>query len=181
MKKKFLGLAIIAMSMMSFTSMAQTPQTTACPVNEQCTPAKGDCPQSACPANPCGKSDPFAGMNLTDSQKAQLKALKAKHATARAEQAKTRKTDRMRNDSLRVASRREARKQYLEEVKAIIGPDQYVTYLENIVIDTPQGRPAGHKDFAKGSRHGKKAGKMDKHRHHASARNQATESKMVAK
>lgn len=172
MKKKILGLAVIAISLVSFSSMAQTPGAGSCQASEQCSSPKKDCPASACPAKPCSKPDPFAGMNLTDSQKDKLKALKAKRDTARLERMKARKADRMRGDSARVAASRADRKQYLEEVKEIIGPDQYVIYLENIVLDTPQGRPGHHKDFTKGDRQGKKFGKMDKHRHHAARQGQ---------
>lgn len=97
----------------------------------------------------------FSGMNLTAEQQAQLKALQEKRATKmrqRAENAKAqKKSDRRQNDSLRMADR----KNYLEEVKAIVGPDQYVIFLENIVLNNPQGK--GHSVMpGKMGRHGDK-------------------------
>lgn len=161
------------MSMMSFSSFAQTQQPNTTCAAQQCAASQTTCPVSGAKCDAKGKgqkADPFAGLTLTDTQKAQLQELKAKRAndraTARADKQQARKADIRRNDSTRVADR----KQYLEEVKAIVGPDQYVMFLENIVLNSPNG--GGHnKAISKADRRGKGFGKAEmSNRHHASNR-----------
>lgn len=170
------------MSMVSFSSMAQSSKSGKCPAAKDCptecpAPENGCAPAGKCTPAGCDRPDAFTGLNLTDTQKSQLKQLKANRIQARKEKTQARKADRMRNDSARVAARRADRKQYLEEVKAIIGPDQYVMYLENIVLDTPQGRPGHHGAMrAKADRPRKISGDSSRmvakhrHGHHAEAR-----------
>lgn len=96
--------------------------------------------------------DLFTGMTLTDAQKTQLQELKAKRCAARLDKMKARKAKRQHNDSTRMTDRRADRKQYLEEVKAIVGPDQYVIYLENVVLNAPNGHSRHHQGFMKSSK-----------------------------
>lgn len=146
MKKKFLGLAIAALALTSFTGFAQKPAAcdSTCQSGKMCRQDK----------DMKGKKDkkainPFEGITLTDAQKTQLEAVKAK----RAEKAKARKADKQRMDSAQRVERRAAKKEYFEEVKAILTPDQYVVFLENQVFT--QGGDRG-KSF---DRPGKKDGK----------------------
>lgn len=109
--------------------------------------------------------DLFTGMTLTDAQKTQLQELKAKRCSAKLDKMKARKAKRQHNDSTRMVDRRADRKQYLEEVKAIVGPDQYVIYLENVVLNTPDGHARHHQGFMKASKKdkiGKKSIRTDK-------------------
>lgn len=138
MKKKILSLAIIAAAFTAFNGVAQTNDNNnakAVCVAQQCgKPGKG-CPKEACP---------FDGLNITDAQKAQLQQLNESRREARKAQAATQKADRQRNDSARMAQRRADKKEYLEQVKAIIGPDQYVVFLENFYVNGGgQHRPGG--------------------------------------
>lgn len=166
------------MSMVSFSSMAQTSKNGSCTPSQTCAaPDNGCAPATgSCTPARCGRPDPFAGLNLTESQKSQLNQLKASRQQARKEKTQARRAERVRNDSARVADRRADRKQYLEEVKAIIGPDQYVMYLENIVLDTPQGRPGHDKALSKSNRPRKMTSDSSKisgnhrHGHHTHAR-----------
>ena len=48
------------------------------------------------------------------------------------------------------AERRASKKAYLEEVKAIIGPDQYVVFLENFYLNGGQGN--GHGKAVRGQK-----------------------------
>ena len=145
MKKKILSLAVIAMSMFSINAVAQNPTTNNAPAKE----CKKECKASQCNDKKCDKQCPalFSGMNLTTEQQAQFKALQEKRATKmrqRVENAKAQiQSDRRQNDSLRMADR----KNYLEEVKAIVGPDQYVIFLENIVLNNPQGKASSDKQI----------------------------------
>lgn len=175
MKKKILGLALIAISLVSFGSMAQTTSnngnnTTTTKENIKC--KKAD--KKKCRA----QVNPFEGLNITDAQKAQLRQLNDKRKADRQQQDKIRKDNKQRNDSARMADRRAAKKAYLKEVKAIIGPEQYVMFLENMYVNGNGNRhdkAAFGKDKANKSqahRNGKN-GKADRknHRgHHAANR-----------
>lgn len=165
MKKTVLGLAIAAMSFTAFGTMAQTTNNAANCNNEQaCTPnapcTKAD---SVCTGGECAL---FEGLNLTDTQKAQLQTLNANRRIAREQLAKARKETKMRDAQAARADRRASKKQYLEEVKAIIGPDQYVTFLENVYINGGNGQRPGNKAaFAKenrGKAHAMRPGKGDR-------------------
>ena len=167
--------------MMSFSSLAQTQQPSAACTTQECAAQQKNCqtPKAPCKAKP-PKADPFAGLTLSESQKTQLNALKAKRAEARAEKMQARKADMRLNDSARIANRR----QYLEEVKEIIGPDQYVMYLENIVVNSPRGHAGHHKAITKDARHAKgfshasKASKANRtHAFNRSAKAAAAETK----
>lgn len=73
--------------MVSFSSLAQTQQpSAACTTTQECTAQQKSCqtPKTHCKAK-SPKADPFAGLTLSESQKTQLNALKAKRAEARAE------------------------------------------------------------------------------------------------
>lgn len=129
MKKRILSFAIIAMSFAAFSGTAQTNDSknakAAC-VAEQCGKPGKDCRKAACP---------FDGLNLTDAQKSQLQQLNESRREARKAQAENRKADKQRGDSARMAERRAGKKEYLEQVKAIIGPEQYVVFLENFYVN----------------------------------------------
>lgn len=166
MKKKILGLALIAMTLTAFSGMAQTPADNATPAKQECVKgkkaAKQDCSSQLCP---------FAGMNLTDAQKTQLQQLDSKRKAAR--QARNEKKQEMNND--RLAERQADKKAYLEEVKAIIGPDNYVVFLENFYVNGGRhdGKSAirqtkGCKDQANPQGRG---ARDDKRGHHSSRRN----------
>lgn len=148
MKKGILSIAVVAASLFSFNAFAQDKSVvTACPntpaqcVNAQACPAN---PQ-ACPVKrPC--ADPFAGINLTQEQQTKLTALREKCKTNRAAADKARKDRFQQRDSIM----RVNKKQRLEEVKAILTPEQYVIFLENMVVANPghDRGPAPHKMHA---------------------------------
>lgn len=175
MKKKFLALAMIAASLVSFDAMAQKP------ASENTVKTENIKEYRMKSGNRRAHMDPFAGLNLTDSQKAQLKELKAKRMADRKLQAKERRMEKTRNDSARMAIRRAAKKSYLEEVKAIIGPDRYVVFLENMYINGSVGnRP---KAFKQGMRAGKERlskGKSHKRMNGKDGRRHASDGKATA-
>lgn len=167
MKKTVLGLAIAAMSFTAFSTMAQTTacNNTASCNNEQVCTTNAACTKvdAVCTGGECAL---FDGLNLTDTQKAQLQKLNANRRIARELMAKARKETKMRDVQAARADRRASKKQYLEEVKAIIGPDQYVTFLENVYINGVNGQRPGNKAaFAKenrGKAHAMRPGKGDR-------------------
>lgn len=160
MKKKILGLAVIAMSMVSFSSVAQNTKSNNCAPNADCPTVCQPCPTTPanCAPSKCDRHDPYKGLNLTSTQREKLNQLDADRRQARVDKAQLHKADRLRNDSLRRADR----KNYLEEVKAIVGPEQYVIYLENIVLDSPRVNGGHHKAFTKGNLHNKQLSRVDR-------------------
>lgn len=140
MKKKILGIALIAMSFVAFNGMAQTPSNNNT-VNQENVQGGKKMNKQARKA----QVNPFEGLNLTESQQAQLQQLDSKRKAARQEQANLRKENKQRNDSTRMAERRSAKKAYLDEVKAIIGPDQYVVFLENMYVNAGGNQRHGDK------------------------------------
>lgn len=143
MKKKFLCLALVAMSFVTFSSMAQSSATTtgaAMNIKENVCANRADCKQKRACINL------FEGIDLTEAQQAKLQELNTKQRAAREESFKARKDTKQRMDSSRMADRRASRKSYLEEVKAIIGPEQYVVFLENFYVNGGNNKPS----FAKG-------------------------------
>lgn len=184
MKKNFLSLALIAMSLVSFNGMAQSQDNNV---------ADPTCKEKVCTKDgkPCkdgkkdrdgkrGKKDksdkfskasrkgdkmnPFEGITLTEAQKAQLEQLKAKRQAARIENKKMAKAEKQKRDSVSFQARKAAKKEYLEEIKAIIGPDQYVVFLENMVINGNNVQKAAkmQKGLKDGSRRSDKQMKGDR-------------------
>ena len=162
MKKKVLGIALLAMSFVGFSAAAQPPATNA-PAQQE-TVRKGDRQGRKAQVNP------FEGMNLSDAQQAQLKQLNEKRQAERQARKQTRKDEKQRNDSARMAERRNEKKSYLDQVKAIVGPEQYVVFLENFYVsggNKQGGKNVKSKDGRKG--HGDRKG----NRNHAHSFNKA--------
>ena len=166
MKKKVLGLALMAMALVGFNGMAQ---------NNSQKNAQGCKAQTECAKGGKGMKkearemkNPYEGLNLTDAQKSKLAELDSKRMAdrkakmeARKSDNKGQKADKSRNEADRKA-RMEARKadkmEYLKEVKAIIGPDQYVVFLENFYVNG-----GGNHNGGKAIRQGKNGHKSMAH------------------
>ena len=123
------------------------------------------------------KYNPFDGIQLTDDQQKRLQVLrqglgpveltpeqKAKikeNSQLTPEQKQQLKKER--NDK-----KMEAKKNYLNGVKEILTPDQYVVFLENVYLYSPQDKGKGVKQgFAPNGRKGEKSGKMKKQQNSA--------------
>lgn len=139
MKKKILALAVVVISLVGGSALAQNPSNE-CTNKEKCSKEMVKCKENHCP-----KADPFKGMNLTDAQKSKIKDLNEKVKLARKQKAEAYKAEKMKKDSAKFAERRQAKKEYLEELKAIIGPDNYVIFLENEYLS--KSPKMGHKPF----------------------------------
>lgn len=134
--KKIFSLALATIALCGLPALAQNQNTTTCTTTtEQCKAAE-NCKPATCGKNP-GHCDAFTGLNLTDAQKKSLTELGNNRRTAqqarRQEKQMAKKEDRRQNDSLRKTERRE----YLANVKNILTPEQYVVFLENIVVEQP--------------------------------------------
>jgi len=158
MKKKIMGMAVMALLLSAFTVSAR--DASCC--KDTCKVAR--CGQQVrCDRNMAGcdkECNLFEGLTLTDSQKAQLMQLTDNCNAVCSGQMMAARAGRCGADSVCRVERRAAKRKYLEDVKAIIGPDQYVTFLENVVVNS--GRPAAKAHM--------KRLKKEKRLHHAPRR-----------
>lgn len=115
MKKRILGLALIAMSMAAIGANAQTNTKD----NSNCTKTECVSSQKCCKGDAyklCSNAA-FDKMNLSSDQKAKLQALEQKKVEAR-------KAQKQQGYNEARAAREAEKKQYLQDLKAIIGPDK---------------------------------------------------------
>lgn len=144
MKKKLLTLAIVALFTAS-ASVSVSAQNTADKDKSVNIENKGK------RDNRSVAPDPFSGLNITDAQRASLDELNKRVATERkAERSAASAEKKARNRDM-LKARAEAKKKYLEEVKAILGPDKYVAFLENCYLNGPRSGGKYHK-FAQAHR-----------------------------
>ncbi|MDE6556528.1 MAG: hypothetical protein K2K55_06145 [Duncaniella sp.] len=149
MKKKVLSLAVLMASVFTFGSMAQTTDVQ----KDNSRP----CKEAKC--QKAGKADierqspnPFEGINLSADQQTRLQAVretaKMQRKALKAEKEAKKSADR----ADRLAQMKKNRQDYLVQIKEILTPEQYVTFLENVYV---QQAPM----FKKGGMH---KGSMDK-------------------
>lgn len=119
MKKTIISLSVMFAGLFSGIAIAQNPAT-ACPA-QPCVQTEQKCAiaDSTCTRT---RPNPFEGLNLTTQQQEQLKALgpcnKGKSGDKR-------------------GVCRQSRKDYLNKVKGILTPEQYVQFLENSFVNAP--------------------------------------------
>lgn len=151
MNKKISAIALAIVASLGISAFAQTPA--ACPNKA------ADCPRSAAcaPAKACGDSCCtavfFEGITLTPEQQTKIAAIKADRQKAAKEARENRKAD-----------RKNCKRDYLNKMKEVLTPEQYVVFLENMVVNRPDGQKAfrGHK---MNGRHGARfAGRADCHK-----------------
>lgn len=157
MKKTIVSLAIAALSLSTFSVMAQNnTNVNDNSVKKECVKGDKKCDKDGkmgkgprAGKDMKAKKNPFEGINLSEAQKTKLQELDNKQKEARMakkEEMKAQKQEmkaqKLANDSVKKAERKAAKKAYLEEVKAIIGPENYVIFLENVYLnggDKPRG------------------------------------------
>ncbi len=139
MKKKVLSLAIIATSLLTVSAVAQNPddaQRPACLV-EGCDQHQHRGPKA--PKPECG--NPFEGLNLTDAQKAKLDQLRKDGQDARQKKQEERRKNREEARAKRDSLMKTGKLNHLRQIKEILTPEQYVTFLENMVVNQkPEAR-----------------------------------------
>ena len=157
MKKKIFSIALAAMALVALPTLADNaPKAIDKKATAQCCTPDGGTKKVAKDINP------FEGLNLTDTQKAQLKQLGETRKAERTAKATQDKEARKAKKEAAKADRKAARKAYLEQIKAILTPEQYVQYLENIATE----KSAVNKQAKKGMGDRKvKAGKKGKKGH----------------
>lgn len=125
MKTRLLTAATVLSAFFALSVSAQCPSTKVC--------TETTCDTVAGCYGPY--SEIFAGLNLSADQQAALKALKPERKGR-----PDRKDLAQRADSVR-ADRQQGRRDYLNQVKNVLTPEQYVTFLEEVVVEGPN-RPA---------------------------------------
>ena len=83
-------------------------------------------------------ANPFEGLNLSEKQQAELKALRE---GCKAERQKIAEKERAEKKEMKEQRKKDA-KEYLAKVKEILTPQQYVQFLENAYLNQG-GRPFG--------------------------------------
>lgn len=166
MKKILLSLAVAFSSLTPLSALAQAPasDTPACPANKECKAPGARKDRKA--------RNPFASVpGITAEQQSRLDALSAdRQKTREARRAENMKAraERQKADSASRAEFRAKRKAdrdaYLAQVKAILTPEQYVAWLENMAFNRPEGSRADRKKFAGNRKDGRKDGRKG-HRH----------------
>lgn len=174
MKKKFLSLALVAMSILAFGGNAQAAGVSD---NESCTRTECNGGKKCGSEQKCGKAQKcgkvikaekkraerrsvFDKMNLTADQKEKIGQLDQKRREARRSQVAARRTERRQNDSVARAEYQAEKRQYLSDLKSILGPDNYVVFLEDFYLQDQPVRAMNHNKMA----HNHKADKARRNR-----------------
>ncbi|MDE6161587.1 MAG: hypothetical protein K2F77_08005 [Muribaculaceae bacterium] len=156
MKKKFTTIALALMAAFGIGALAQTPAPTCGKAD------KGHCEKAMKAPRACNDSLEavilFEGITLTPEQQTKINAIKAERKqgmeACRAEKKQAR--DAARKD--RMDTRKQCRRDYLAKMKDVLTPDQYVVFLENMVVNRPAGpRQGGDKTMMHRGHKGMKA------------------------
>ena len=135
MKKKILSLLTASLLLSPIVSFASTDETsdTKSYANELVGKREMKQPKGY-------RINPFEGLNLTDNQKEKLNKLREERKAERSKKSQQRKSDKLRADSTSRAQQIADKRDYLNQVKSILTPEQYVAFLENMVVNTPLQR-----------------------------------------
>lgn len=133
MKKTILSLAVLFATSFSFSALAQAPAEGAS--------CSGDKPE-------CCETVLFEGIILTPDQQTKIQELNASRAQAakvKKEAAKQKKEAAKADRKAKAEAKKADRKDYLNSVKSVLTPDQYVIFLENAYVNAParMGKPDG--------------------------------------
>lgn len=153
MKKSILVIALSAIAAVGFNASAQQQDCKkACDKKEkkECVQDKKECRKGA---------NVFANLNLTDDQKAKLKALRENCQKQRFEKEKAKRDSAKAKREARMKEQRQERENFLKEIKSILTAEQYVQFLENEFLKSKQ-------DMRKGKMKGMHQGKGKGQRHH---------------
>ncbi len=126
MKNIVLGLALAAVATGSLSAVARPQQKDA-----------------QCCKSECALSKDFAGITLTEDQQGRLEALNNGYKLSQKELRENIKAAREKGDTVNVRQQvRDLRARYLQDVKEILGYDQYVEFLSNYYVNNaPQATP----------------------------------------
>lgn len=179
MKKKILSVALAAIFSLGISSFAQTAQT-----------RDANCQKKECKKERCDKKDrkcdkkcdrkdgkqcanPFEGINLTEQQQQSIAVIPTPAQVMKA----ARDNNKVKADTANFSPEqrrmfaRDVRSKYLQQVKAVLTPEQYVQFLENYYTnsapnqkDIKKDGKRGDKKFGMSDRKGRKGDKDRKDR-----------------
>lgn len=167
MKKTIFTLALAIISMTGLSAAAQTASTNRInksdnkTTTEQTTRKKADKEKAP-------RYNPFEGLNLTEKQQNELKALRSTSSEAGKSQKgkvsrdskngkELSKAEKQAKRQQRMEQKIQNRRDYLAKVKTILSPEQYVKFLENSYVDRNMKKAQGSKHISK-----RKGGKKSK-------------------
>lgn len=160
MKKTILTSIIALAALVAMPAAAQTDAKTGATKTEQAVKAKKEHkggkegrPDRRDGRQQVKRSDAFEGITLTDQQKEALKALRPQRPERPA------KKDSVATDTVARPNPKQMRADYVNGVKNILTPEQYVVFLENVVINEASIPGQGH-DMRKGGDRRQGHGKM---------------------
>ena len=149
MNKKVLSAVMLCASLFTLSATAQNPKARNqnCPVANCNTEAVCNNPkQCAQPGECC--SVLFEGITLTEAQKSKIqdiqKARVEKRKARAAESKETAKTEKRKMREERDAARKADKRAYLDGVKQVLTPEQYVIFLENAYMAPAPEPRMGH-------------------------------------
>ncbi|MDE6267292.1 MAG: hypothetical protein K2M07_08100 [Muribaculaceae bacterium] len=154
MKKSIVTLSMALVTLFGFSAFAQQQDQKQCDKvkTEKC--CKGDKERKCESKQQCAAFNPFEGIQLTQEQQTKLDALKQNCKMDRKQKSEVNKDDKANRPSREelIKQRKQAKRDYLNQVKEILTPEQYVSFLENMVVNSP----AGHNKSAKMDKRGHK-------------------------
>ncbi len=127
MKKIIIAAAMILS--LSAGAYAQQQETTVCPETTEAPAAQTS------PAVVAARHDAFQGLELTDSQRQSLQAIEAQCRESNRQARRQQRSEAQQN-------REECRRNYLAQIKQILTPEQYLTFLENSYVNGNGGPTA---------------------------------------
>lgn len=177
MMKKVFSIAIATIALMAVPSFSQTAASTqtqtgnTCKNNKVCQIGKKGhrmTPEQKRQCRAAREARLYEGMTLSENQKKQLselnekrradrQAVKAQRKEAKAQKGEARAAEKKAMKEKKIA----ARKEYLKEVKKIVGSDNYVIFLENeYLVSSDRGNKGKAGMCDRQRRHGDNKGKM---------------------
>ena len=132
MKKTVLALSLSILSVLGFSAMAQKQKP-----NEKCDKANKELCSKGKECKMAGKAkyNPFEGLNLTQAQEQKLAELNAQKPERREGQHPGKKEQMTQEQrQAKMQARQDRSREYLAKVKAILTPEQYVSFLENVAV-----------------------------------------------
>lgn len=170
MKKTILTAVIACVAMLGTTAMAQQPQNT----DQTCTSATCNAPKKDKASkklfNPY--NEVFAGLNLTPEQQAKVEKINAERQAKFLARRGQKQQGRQQADSTFRAQRAQEQRDYLTAVKGVLTPDQYVLFLEDIVVNGPQQPQMGQMGRGRQGKDMGKHGQRPQHNGQRPQRNQ---------
>lgn len=137
MKRKFTTIALALVAALGIGAAAQTPDAATCPKGtKQAKECRHGAPQQACANRDSMEMAVFfEGITLTPEQQTKITTLRQNNR----QQARESKALARQQRADRAKARKDAQRSKLNEMKSILTPEQYVVYLENIVVNAPAG------------------------------------------